>query len=275
MAGNFRRLIAVQVGTTRIESSGFGGLECEFRATRHLQGSPNTADCSLYNLSEDDIASLISLPKGTRISCEAGFVNTGRNEVFRGDLQFCTAQGEFPGTVVLASATDGGEAQFKRFYKSYAKGTPLQVVIEDLVKASGLDAGNLSDSFRRYSGLGRERTTSGMVVSGSAYVSAQKLLRPHGFGVSIQSNQVQIREIGVAVAGDAILLNGETGLLGSPSIDNKGEVSFQCEILPDLFPGKQVRIESLAVNGAVDVREAEYVATMRGDFLINGKGKLR
>ena len=111
--------------------------------------------------------------------------------------------------------------------------------------------------------------TQGAAVAGKTVNVLNKLTRSAGLEWSIQDGTLQILGAGKSLAGTAILLKEGTGLVGSPSIDhtgkNAGQVLVKTLMIPDLFPGRKLRIEALDLKGDYRVEKAKYSGATRGN----------
>ena len=107
----------------------------------------------------------------------------------------------------------------------------------------------------------------GTVLSGNASRELTDLCRSVGAEWSVQNGAVQLLQIGEPLAGKAVELGPDSGLVGSPTIDNKDAkkgsiVKATCLLIPDLVPGRKVTFKSVArLEGGFRIEEVTY----RGD----------
>ena len=139
-------------------------------------------------------------------------------------------------------------------------------MIRDVAKSVGVGLGNLESkiSGALLDGWGSV-FTQGTVASGSAVKELTGLLRGAGMSWSIQDGTMQVLGVDSALEGTAVLVSSSTGMLGSPSIDHKGIVNVKMLLIPDVFPGRKLRIESEELQGFYRVIRAKYSGDSAGD----------
>ena len=83
-----------------------------------------------------------------------------------------------------------------------------------------------------------------------------------------RSAKLQITALGQPVAGTAVLLDSDHGLIGSPTVDTTGILACKTEMIPDVFPGTKLSLNAKNVTGGFRVLS---VAT-KGDTFGNEWG---
>jgi hypothetical protein len=250
----FGRVVVVTVGTIQIRD-----LDVQFEVEKSLKKDPNRCDLTIFNLNGDHRKQLGQL-KSVPVRVEAGYQDQ-TSLIFSGDLRNVYSTRD--GADVLTKLSSGdGEKRLRtaRINKSYAKGTPVATVLEDAGKALGVGIGNLVQAIRGkgLQGVG-EMFSGGTVLSGNAADEFDGLARSAGLEWSIQDGNLQVLARKRALEGLAVKLTADTGLIGSPTIDAKNVVHATCLLIPDIFPGRQVRIEAEHVRG--DYRASRCVYT--------------
>ncbi len=278
----FRRTGAVTVGTAR-----FGApikqvtrqqptIDFAFVVERSLDREPNTAEIQIYNLS-DTSRKLIEQTEDQRVELEAGYLQPdGVRVIFDGDLSKAKSFREGPDIITEISAADG-ERQYRtaRINRSFGDNTSLSSVIEACGRAINVGVGNLAELATQsgFEGLGNI-FSEGVVVSGPAREELSGLIESAGLEWSIQNNTLQILPRGSALAGTAVVLSPKTGLIESPSVDSEGVATARMLMIPDVFPGRRVRLESDFVLGEYRVTKAKYSGATRGnEWFIDIEGK--
>jgi hypothetical protein len=138
-------------------------------------------------------------------------------------------------------------------------------VIADVARSIGVGDGNLAKALANVALLsGATSFAQGTVVAGESMRELEGLLRSCGLTYSIQDGTLQFLTAGKALDGTAILLNSDTGLVGVPAIDHKKVLSFQTLMIPDLFPGRKVKLDAEEIKGYFVVQKAKYQGESRG-----------
>jgi hypothetical protein len=150
----------------------------------------------------------------------------------------------------------------------------VSTVLRDVAKACGVSPGNLESAITNAKLKGSGSVfKGGTAVSGNAWITLQRLAASAGLEVSIQRGKLQFLEAGKGLFGQAYELSASTGLLGSPSVDQKGKLKCQTLMLQDLFPGRKVVIAAESVSGSFRVTRARYVGDTSGtDWQIDIEG---
>lgn len=239
-----------------------------------LKPDPNTAEINVKNLSRDN-RQAVEEKKIARVSFEAGYERSpgvaqepGFAEtslIFGGDLRTAHTTREGQTDLITHVNTGDGEKRHRRarINKSYAPGTSINKSIEDLVEAMGLGLGNLKSLGRVEFPNAGATFPNGTVVSGNVAAELSGLLRSAGLEYSIQNGAVQITTRRKALAGQAIVLNSNTGLIDTPSVASDGIARARMLMIPDIFPGRRVLFDTERVTGFFRINKAEYTGDTR------------
>lgn len=256
-------------------------LRVSFSIEKDTGATPNKARINIYNLSADTRARLSKLSQA-QVTLHAGYTDTvarifdGQTRKGATGIQHAKTNTDW----VTRLECGDGEAAFtqKEFTGSFAAGTPVTKVATALADALGLGRGNLEAAMR--AGSFRQGITEfphGLAVNGRASEELVKLMKTLGLEASIQDGQLQVLRPRETLGGQAVLLNKQTGLLGTPSYgsseegkEEKGPPTLKVRSLlqPALRPGVQVRVESEAVRGAFKLKSVTHNGDSRsGDWV--------
>lgn len=274
----FQRAYRLVIGTVGIDATagvGLNSLRIAFSVQRDVKRTPNNCEVRVYNLTRDHRAALAKLPS-VRIRLEAGYVGD-LGTIFDGDLRSARTRREGPDLATCASGGDG-ETQCRTAHigKTFAAGTPVGTVLQELGKAMGVGPGNLRDFQGAQLANGSKRLTRPLTLHGPVYDELEFFTRSCGLRWSIQDSALQIRDAGLPVGDrEGPLLRKDTGLIGEVQIETvvagaekvkglvksnktlQGEgftagttkVTGVCLLRPDLIPGVPLRVESEAFTG--------------------------
>lgn len=264
MARLVKRRIELEVDTIGVNPA----LRITGKATKTYKPEPNTCEVKIYGLSPEHRAQLTQI-KTPLVKLAAGY-GTGREgmtQLFYGHVLFVSHE-MLPATgdvITTLSTTDGGDKKQKaRVNVSIGPKTKTSAVLQRIVQALGLNPGN-TDKIAKLLDTGNTANmfVDGTLISGSAANELSHLLRSCGYEWSIQDETLQLRKLGAASDGFAIELNSSSGLIGSPTISNKGVLTGQCLLFKagaalDLVPGRLVHMSSAFVNGQFILAKTDF-----------------
>lgn len=265
----FRRKVRVVVDTIDVT-----GLDVQFSIKKSLKPDPNTCDLKVYNLNASHRSALEEM-KTAAVMIEAGY-EKGTSVLFVGTLRTAISVFEGASYVTALSSGDGEKAvRSARVNVSLKKGAKTADVIKAVAGALGVGEGNLNDAVSKLSNTGvGDLFSEGAVLSGSAAREMTNICRSAGLTWSIQDGKLQILALKTALEGEAIKLTPKTGLIDSPTVDNNGIVTVRMLLMPDVFPGRAMVLESARIKGQYRLEECTYTGDTRGtDWYIEAKGK--
>lgn len=272
----FDRRVDVTVDTIR-----FQNLDCSFKIKKTLKPQPNTCELTIYNLSEEHIAQLENLrpkekqaTKGIGCRIEAGYVDA-TSQIWLGDLRAVLTTREGSDWVTRLESGDGEKAwKNARLHVSFGPKTALETALRAMVRSLGVGEGNLSKVVAKLKQNGSAVWPSGTVISGAVSRELTAFARSADLEVSIQDGALQFLDRGKALEATAVRLAPETGLIGSPTVDNDGVLEAACLMIPDVRCGGLVTIDARRVKGTYRVEEAEWSGDTYGDdwqIVVRGK----
>ncbi len=217
----FDRRIDVTVDTIQIT-----GLDVSFKVEKTLKAEPNTCECSIFNLNEQHRAQLEELKPTSKqatqgIPCriEGGYKDQ-TSLLWLGDLRDVVTERDGADWVTLLTSGDGEKAwKHAELHVSFGPKTALVTALRAIARSLGVAEGNLSKVVAKLQSAGKAIFPAGATFSGPASRELNDFARSAGLEVSIQDGALQFLDRGQALAGKAIELNEERGLIGSPSVD--------------------------------------------------------
>lgn len=266
----FKRSIRVVVSTIEIRD-----LDMTYQVHRSLKPEPNTAELTILNLNPDHRSALEQM-KFAPVQIDVGYED-GTSTLFLGDLRTAMTVHEGPDFITRLSSGDGEKAVKKsRAAITLKKGVARpDTVLEAVARSIGVGEGNLKQAVDRIKAAGfPNHFSEGAVVSGSAFREMNAICKSLNLTWSIQNNALQILPLGVALAGQAIVVSPNTGMIGSPTVDNDGVLHVKTLLIPDLFPGRKLVLESERLKGQYRVESCSYSGdTSGGDWYIDIEAK--
>jgi hypothetical protein len=250
-------------------------LNIGFTVDRTLEKEPSTLEAAVFNLSEETRRLLMQQAR-LIVTLEAGY-GGDVHAVFVGDVRRVALRRDLPDLVTDIEAGDGERGSKEWARKWFPKGTTVGKVFEYLANTAGYGKGNLHRVVNIIDSKGLpDRLENGIHVRGYALDEMAELSNSRGYDFSVQDGEVQVLEYGKAKGGVPVTpINPRTGLIGYPSVDNEGIMTLNHRLLPNVFPGSMVDVESEFVTGRYRVLRALYSGSLYGeDFNIELEGKL-
>jgi hypothetical protein len=275
-------LLSGHVCEVTINTLKLKGFDVRFDVTKTLKPEPNDCSIQVWNLSEANRAALEELrPKkadarGIPVLLEAGYEEDGPCQIFLGDLRTVYSVNDGPDWITTLESGDGEKAyQTSRIGVSFGAKTSLDTALRATIKALGVKQGNAAKVLQqiKLNGVGKI-LSQGITLDGPAAKVLTNITRSADLEWSIQDGALQILDRGKALAQTAIKVSPGTGLIGSPTVDNKGVLSCQTLMLPDLRPGRLIQVNSSRVSGNYRVEKVQWVGdTSGGEWYCNIEAK--
>lgn len=264
-----------RVATLQVDTIVLAELRFAFKIERTLRPRPGKAEVKVWNLTSSHRDQLDSLD-GVSVVLDAGYMATGTATLFSGTLRRVSHERAEGNTwITKVEGEDGGrQRRTARTLRSFRPGTPLRTVFLALAQDFGVDAGNTSQatSSAALAQVGNA-VVCGTTLRGSVAEALDEFCRGASLEWSIQNGALQILPIGTALSGQAIVLGPDSGLIGSPTKEQRGRVKFRSLINPEIMPGKQVQLQSRIVTGAFRVEKCSWSGDTEGqDWYVDGEG---
>lgn len=292
-AATSRRLFDRRVDIT-IDTINFQSLDCEFEIEKTLKPEPNTCNLTVYNLTREHQGQLEQLQqfttgkrskkgfkerqtqatKGIPCRIEAGYAS-GISQQWLGDLRTVETTREGADWVTKLSSGDGEKSwQNARLHVSYGPKTGIDTALRAIARGLNIGEGNLSKVVAQLKMAGSAIYPTGAVISGSASRQLTDFARSADLEVSVQDGALQFIDRGKALAGTAIRLAPETGLIGSPTVDNQGLLTATMLMIPDVRVGGLVTVDAARIKGTYRIEKAVWSGQLPGeDWSIKLQGK--
>lgn len=248
--------------------------DIEFTVTRTMTREPNTADIKIFNLSPINRGKL-EIIEEAQVELSAGY-NGLNGLIFKGDCEIYNTH-EFPDWITTFDADDGGKAiQLDRVNLSLPAGTTVMTAITSLAAQMRVGIGNAA----AVAGLGTlvggagQAFLNGINMNGPASKQLDRLCKSSGLEWSIQNDALQLTLKDVPLPTTAVLLNKDTGMVGKPTISNKGILNVRSLMNKDIVPGGLVSVVSTSVTGLFRAEKCTYTGNNLGqDWYVDVEGK--
>jgi len=262
----FNRQVSLQVADLKLD-----GFDLSFQIERSLSSkTPNSAEIRVWNLNADHRKRLQEM-ESVYVSLEAGYAGA-TSLLFRGDLRDASSTRDGSDWITAITSDAGRRARKARIVKSFAPGASVGKVLEDAAKAMGLKLGNSAQRVveAKIAGTAATQYFNGYALAGSVEDEIDRIAASCGLEWSVQDDELQFLDYGEPLSQLAVKLTPQTGLIGSPEPGNKGLVDVRTLIIPDLYPGRRVEVESQHVRGFYRVEVSKHTGqTFSKDWYVD------
>lgn len=269
----------ITVGTTRIANSDAGPgvrpMAVSFTVEKSLDREPNKATVQIGNLSGSRRKS-IENSEEPQLQIRAGYQDAGlQDSIFVGDAHDIYSSRDGANIWTHIEAKDGGQSyRSARLVASFKPGTALATVLNSIARAMGVGVGN-TNAIASTATLdsGGNIFSSGLAIEGPAWRSMDSVCRSSGLRWSVQNGTLQLRQRRAPAEVTTVLLSPTTGLIGSPARESKdprtGDITVSATtlIVPGLYPGKVIVLDSSTVTGSWMIHGLRYTgSTVANDW---------
>lgn len=247
------------VATTNVPS-----LRIAFKINKSLSKEPNNCEVSIWNLSREHRSDLAGKKKAVPVILEAGYETT-IHQIFSGSMTFVQSIQDGNDWITKLQAGDGTDKIKSSRINVGLKGpVTMDAAIKAAAAALGVPLGNTAQKSASTPRATLTAFANGLVMSGKAHLEFDKIMKAAGLGWSIQDGALQLLGPTDTIGGTQLLLKPGTGLIGSPQAGDKGAIKVRSLLMPDLLPGKPVRIEAQQVSGNFRIDKAVFVGDTHG-----------
>jgi hypothetical protein len=196
--------------------------------------------------------------------------------IWLGDLRSINSERDGPDWVTKLESGDGEKAHKNaRINVSYGAKTPIDTALRAMVRALGVGEGNLAKVAAQLKLGGAGKLFShGVVVSGNVAVKITDFARSADLEWSIQDGTIQFLNRGKALSTKAIVVSADTGMIGSPTVDNDGVLSVKLLMIPDIRPGTLLVVKAERIKGNYRIEKATWSGdTFGSDWYVECEAK--
>lgn len=254
------------------------GLNITFDIDKDLTQQTNKSNIKIYNLASSTI-NKIERPDSICL-VEVGYgEDIGLRRIFVGYITDVWTHKDSTETVVELELSDGQiPIRDCVVSLSYADNVSRKKVIDDIAAEMGI-------MVRYAEGLTFTTFANGFSFIGAGRTCLDKVCAGTGLSWSIQNNVLQIIEQGGSTKVEAVKLNVDSGLIGSPErivkgvkridkqktrkvkktkADKKAGWRVKCLLQPTLNPGDLVYVESIPITGWFKIESLKHIGEYRG-----------
>lgn len=241
-----------------------------FDVQKSVEREPNSAAVKITNLNPETRR---QFEQGQNLQLEivAGYLNNS-DIIFSGDVNDVWTERNNTEPILSIEAKDGGRSyRSSRITRSFDAGVSLVTVISACAQAMGVGIGNTTQIASSASlDSGGNTFANGYTLDGVAWRELNEVVRSAGMRWSVQNGALQLRATGQPADTTAIRLSPTTGLIGSPSRgkqernNRRAVVNARSLLIPGLYPGRIVQLESSEVTGGWLCRRVKYIGESTG-----------
>lgn len=229
----FDRFVSVTIGNEGQTGKTWDGLKISFKIDKYSDSTPNKSDVTITNLSKDSQA---FIKKGMKLSLNAGY-KSDNGLIFTGTIDKVNSVKNGTDWDTKIEIKDGGkEFRNTMISKSFSPNTTISTVINDVIKELGFSKGNLK-------GLPSGKFSNGTSINLPAKQVLDNYAKSYGFTYTVNDGVIHFINQSDTINSTAILLDSQSGLIGSPETTEKG-FKIRSLLRWNLYPCALIRIES-------------------------------
>lgn len=232
MSRNWLRVARVTVG-----SNGNGvlieNLRIQFEVVKSVDETPNSGIIKIFNLHPNTIAKIIN---DDDVLLECGYADS-QHLVFTGNIKYVYHYRDKTDIITEIEAGDG-DIDYRKavINETLAAGATYDHLVDKSVKT-------LTKTKKGHVNVKKHGRLRGKVVSGNTRDVLRDVSLECGANWSIQDGALHMISVNDVLPGDAIVFTSETGMLGSPEINDKG-IAARCLLNPLLRVNGTVKLDN-------------------------------
>ncbi len=254
---DFKRLVVVEIIKSTGETIRIDGLRVDFEATKTDKIEANSGIVSIFNLSDDTRA---KIDNSKFIRVWIGYENSENLAVVLfSEISKIQHSKNALDIVTTISCTDGKTVLNDMYIsKSYANKTSKKIILEDILKDTGLKILN-PKILSKLEG----QENYGTSVNGCVKDIISDLIKDTDLKVSIQNNSVLVDSFASTI-GQKFLISEYSGMIGTPTL-NGDIATVECVIFSDLNIACQVELYSRFVSGIFKIKNLKILGSNFGN----------
>lgn len=236
----FKRVCQVVIGKAGAGLS-ITDARIQFEVAKTVLSAPNTGIIRIFNLNPNNEHRIKN--EYDEILVNAGYDGAVKL-IFRGNIKHVYRYRDGNDFITEIEAADGDkDFRLATMNATFAAGTNATQVIDAAVSSfsgiGGTTKGVVQASPTRH--------LRGRVVSGNTRTVLDTEARKAGANWSIQDGALQIVSVNGVAPGVAVVITSETGLLGSPEINDKG-IALKCLLNPKILPNGSIKLDNNSIK---------------------------
>lgn len=258
----YKRIIRVVIGQEDSTALSIDGLYMQIDIKKLISAKPNEGTVSIFNLSDATESQIKD--KGVRIRVFAGYDNRPVL-IHDGDIRRVERdRTEVDRVTVITLGGNVIKLSQAFFNKSYSGQISVQQIVSDAVPSFNIDATDLDQ-------IPNDAFLYDFSFTGKTGDLFDKILNPIKVQWFETDNLIKF-SAGMKAFENVVLLNQNTGLIGSASVTDKG-TKFRSVLNGRILLNEKVKIESRLVNGVYKVIQILHKGDNRdGEFVTEGIG---
>ena len=275
------REIEVLAGGKKFESTGDRGLDIDLNISFGDKEEPDVSEVTIYNLSDHSIN---EIEKQGYCVVNAGYKELGNiANVLSGDIEDVNTDWQGLDKVTKIKISDGGKAwRTAELNATYEKGTKASFIMRDLANVMGYEIVEITPKEDKVYKLGK-------TIQGPCSNSLKQLVKDTNSKMFINKNRITIRDEKKGYD-TGFVLNGETGLIGSPTLnkDDSGDKTearekdkdkkknkeekktwkVVCLLNPKIETDSIIKIESRSVSGTFRIISGKHTSDFNTELKV-------
>jgi hypothetical protein len=250
----FDRYIQVSIGQPGQTGKSWDNLRITFKIDKFADSTPNKAEITVTNFSKETQS---YIKKGMNLSLTCGY-KSDYGQIFTGTIDKIQSVKNGTDWETLLEIKDGGkEFRNTMINKSFSPNSTISTVINDIIKDLGFSKGNLS-------GIPSGKFSNGTSINLPAKQVLDNYAKSYGFTYTVNDGVIHILSNNSTINSTAILLNPDSGLIGSPETTEKG-YKIRSLLRWNIYPVALVSIDSQKLKGNFRIGNINHSGDSRGN----------
>ena len=254
----FKRSYRLVVGDLDLSN-----LDISFAVKKTLKPAPNTCEIKIRNLSQNH-RNLLATPKKLPVRLDVGYIDALAT-IYLGEMRSVGTSTEGPTTVTELTSADSADPHRKAKLNVPVSGKSPYEVLQLLVQSFGIGAGNAAQMVNKLKAAGNASVYGKRaVISGHLRDELTDFCASAGIEWSMQDGKFQFLDLNKPLEGLAVEISVEGGMVGSPTVDNKGLAEFTTLLIPQIVPGRKISFKTRDLTGGYRIIRVEYTGDTAG-----------
>lgn len=273
MTGQYLRKCRLIVRPKSGDAMDLSGLRIRFSVERALTDEAGTGRVSIYNPA---LSTIRRIQKGDKLILEAGYETGHFGLIFSGDVLYAVRRLEDSVTTVLEIVCRDGDQYLTEAFtaRTIGGGATASDVVAAALKGAAIETGFVTE------GLSNLRAPRGKTLFGRSADYLKSAGRSADAQFYIENGAVNIVKSKDYADNEAVVLTGETGLIGTPEqqedavsgtclINPRIKLKTKLHISPSLIkalePDEALNAPALSISGIYSVVRLKYEGDTRGE----------
>lgn len=264
----FIRKVIFGIGENRLVSRSIEGLHVNFKVEQSSGADANTAEITIYNLSNTSISALTK--ERVEVFLNVGYEKADSLLFWGNDIDVETQKQGVNRMTIIKAKDAGRQLRTATINKSMPVGTDLATIVRAIIdKMEGVAIS--ATEIAKLTGAGISQIPT--IINGQAKDLLERTLNQSGYQWSIQNGEFKVDAKETPSPSNKIfVMSPSSGLLGSPTKTKKG-IKFRSLLNAKVNPESHISMQSEEIKGIYKIINAVHMGDSRlGEWITDCEG---